>query len=81
MTIMFAATAEGVLLPPFFIFKAVDVYKNWLRNAPAGSGFDATPSGWMTARVMKKWLDQIVVPYADSLKNNMVRVVVLDNFK
>jgi hypothetical protein len=80
MTLMFTCAADGTLLPPMFVFKADNLYENWLRNAPAGSGFETSASGWMSSKLMESWLHQVVIPYANSLENDELRLLLIDNF-
>jgi hypothetical protein len=81
MTLMFAGSASGVLLPPMFIFKAKDVYEAWTRNAPTDSVFAAAPKGWMTKGLMLDWLIKVAIPYFDDLDNDLPRVLLVDNFQ
>ncbi len=60
---MFAGSASGVLLPPYIVYKAKDVYETWKENGLQGAVYDATPTGWFNMPIFEKWFFSIAVPY------------------
>ena len=46
---MFAATADGTLLPPYVIYKAQHLYDLWTEGGPRGARYNrkANQVGWM----------------------------------
>lgn len=60
-SIMICGSVDGVLLPPYIIYKSLDLYDTWKERAPfgppccnqpccsTGSRFNRTVSGWMDA--------------------------------
>lgn len=45
-SVMFAATAEGKILPPYMVHKAQRIYDSWRKNSPKNSRCNWTKSGW-----------------------------------
>lgn len=80
MTLLLAGSASGVLLPPFFIYKAESIGQSWVRDAPTGSNFAATPSGWNNTELTLKVFKMCILPYFNSLDNDKTRVLLLDGF-
>lgn len=48
--VMFAGSASGVLLPPYIVYKAKDVYETWNENGLE----DVTPSGCFNMPIFEK---------------------------
>ena len=44
---MYAATPLGIL-PPMIVYKAKEVWRNWVIGGPKHSRYAATPTGWFT---------------------------------
>lgn len=54
--VILAITADGRILPPFFVFKRKTLPKNSL---PAGIHVRAQDKGWMSAELMVDWLKTV----------------------
>ncbi|KAL9696798.1 hypothetical protein quinque_016377 [Culex quinquefasciatus] len=63
VSVMFAATASGVLLPPYVIYKATNLYDAWTLGGPSGCLFNRTKSGWMDASIFADWFKSVIIPY------------------
>ncbi|KAJ8917911.1 hypothetical protein NQ315_002604 [Exocentrus adspersus] len=44
-------TADGVLLPPYIIYKAEHLYDSWTERGPKGARYNRTKSGWMDGKL------------------------------
>lgn len=44
--VMFCAAADGTLLPPYIIYRAKNVYPEWVINGPPGSCYNRSKNGW-----------------------------------
>ncbi|XP_050547672.1 uncharacterized protein LOC126909299 [Daktulosphaira vitifoliae] len=42
-TVMFAAAADGKLLPPYVIYKSLQLYDTWTEGGPIGTRYNRTP--------------------------------------
>jgi len=62
-SVMFAAAADGTLLPPYIIYKSMHLYDKWTEGGPRGARYNRTPSGWMDGRCFLEWFIKIIVPY------------------
>lgn len=43
---MFSATADGVSLPTYVVYKAENLYTQQIEGGPRGSRYNRTTSGW-----------------------------------
>ncbi|XP_055838495.1 uncharacterized protein LOC129906661 [Episyrphus balteatus] len=67
ISLMFCSTATGQLLPVYVVYKAKNVYKNWMEGDRPGSRYNATSHGWFDNRVFSDWFQTIYLPYARRL--------------
>jgi hypothetical protein len=74
---MFAAAADGTLLPPYVIYKAAHLYDTWTVGGPPGTRYNRTTSGWIDGNCCIEWFSTIVIPYCRRL--NGKKVVIGDN--
>ncbi|KAJ0172922.1 hypothetical protein K1T71_011098 [Dendrolimus kikuchii] len=63
VSIMIAATASGVLLPPYVVYKAQNLYDTWTENGPPGTRYNRSQSGWFESNIFEDWIKTIVLPY------------------
>lgn len=47
ISIMVCGNANGDLLPPMVVYKALNLYENWMEGGPPGSKYANSPSGWV----------------------------------
>ncbi|XP_062558652.1 uncharacterized protein LOC134223503 [Armigeres subalbatus] len=59
-TVIFAMSAAGNYVPPFFIFPRQRVQESWKQGAPPDSKFQCSPRGWSTMETCNKWLDHFI---------------------
>ena len=62
-SIMYAASADGVLLPVYVVYKAKHLYDSWTEGGPANARYNRTDSGWFDAHCFSDWLEHIAIPY------------------
>lgn len=77
ISIMFAAAADGILLPIYTVYKAEHLWTSWCQNGPNGSRYNRTKSGWFDSTVFEDWFQTIVIPWAEKLQGP--KVVIGDN--
>lgn len=77
ISLMFAASASGVLLPPYVVYKAKNLYNSWTVGGPPGSRYNRTRSGWFDSITFQDWLTTIAIPYLTKL--NGKKVLIGDN--
>lgn len=63
ISIMMSATADGVLLPPYVVYKAQNLYDTWCENGPPGVRYNQSTCGWFDGILFEDWIKTIVLPY------------------
>lgn len=77
VSIMFAATAAGDIMPPYVVYKAERLYDKWCIGGPPGARYNRTKSGWFDGPTFMEWFETMVVPWAKKLQG--VKVIIGDN--
>ncbi|KAF4517677.1 hypothetical protein B566_EDAN004971 [Ephemera danica] len=89
-TVMFAAAADGTLLPPYVIYKAGRMWDTWREGGPVGAPccterccrrgtrYNCTPHGWMDLIRFKDWLRTIIIPHRQNKPGKFI--LIGDNF-
>ena len=63
VSVMFAGSASGKLLPPYVVYKAQNLYQEWTAGGPAGAKYTFSPSGWFDEQSFEDWFFQVCLPY------------------
>lgn len=63
ISVMFAGTSEGEMLPPFVVYKAQHLWESWCNGGPTGTRFSRSKSGWMDGENFEEWFMSIVVSW------------------
>lgn len=74
ISVMFAGTASGHLLPPYVVYKAVHLYDTWTEGGPPGTKFNRSLSGWFEACSFDDWFHNIILPYAREKEDKIVLI-------
>ncbi|XP_033102406.1 jerky protein homolog-like [Anneissia japonica] len=77
ISLMMCGNAAGTLLPPFVVYKAQNLYENWVARGPAGVKYAATKSGWFDMETFERWFFEIFIPHTADKPG--VKVLVRDN--
>ena len=67
ISVMFCGSADGTYLPPMVVYRAQNVYGNWIEGGPCGTIYDCTTSGWFDSVTFEKWFFKIFLPNACAL--------------
>ncbi|KAG5890972.1 hypothetical protein JTB14_028650 [Gonioctena quinquepunctata] len=62
-SLMFAVTASGRRLPPYIVYKAKNLYPEWLLGGPANCFYNRSKTGWFDNVIFEDWFFKVVVPY------------------
>eukprot|EP00794_Sanderia_malayensis_P019805 gene19805-21745_t len=54
-TVFFCISAARRYLPPFVVYKSLNLYHSWTIGGPPGTLYGCTPSGWMQDVVFENW--------------------------
>lgn len=80
VSVMFSVAANGVLLPPYVVYKAkCPPYDTWTMGGPQGCGYNTSPSGWFNMQVFDDWFEKIIMPYFRRSPNENPKILLGDN--
>lgn len=77
ISIMFAGTGEGELLPPYVVYKSQNLCKTWCDGGPDGTRYGRSVNGWMNTANFEEWFTMIAVPWARGKTGR--KVIIGDN--
>ncbi|CAK1583545.1 unnamed protein product [Parnassius mnemosyne] len=77
ISLMFSVTANGSLLPIYVVYKAENLYSEWIQGGPRGTRYNCTRSGWFDSFVFEDYFNTIIMDWAKSLPSK--KVVICDN--
>ena len=56
----------GECLPPFIVYKGLNLYENWTFDEPTDAQYTLTHSGWMHGVSFEIWLTKVFAPFTES---------------
>ena len=62
-SVMFAATGDGQILPPYVVYKSLNLYESWREGGPEGSRYNRTKSGWFDNFCFSDWVESVALPF------------------
>jgi len=74
ISIMFAACADGTLLPLYTVYKSKHLHESWRIGGPKGARFNRSPSGWFDSLCFDDWIKSIALPYFSKLSGQKVLI-------
>ncbi len=77
ISIMFAGTATGELLPSYVVYKAANLWNTWTTGGPPKTRYNRSKSGWFDAICFDDWFRSIILPWAR--KTEGPKVMIGDN--
>jgi hypothetical protein len=77
ISIMFGATADGKMLPPYIVYKSKHMWTQWVTGGPPHARYNHSASGWFDANLFEDWFIHIVIPWANNLSGP--KLIVGDN--
>lgn len=79
VSVMFAASGDGVLLPCYVVYKAKHLYNTWLEGGPKGTRYNCTASGWFDSITFTDWVKTVAIPYLKKMDGE--KVLIGDNLQ
>ena len=73
-SVMFAAAANGTILPPYVVYKAMHLYQSWKGGGSKNARYNRTKSGWFDSFCFEDWVLTVALPY---LKNKTGRKILI----
>lgn len=67
-SVMFAATADGKILPPYVVYKAQHLYDSWRERGPKNSRYNRTKSGWFDSFCFSDWVESTAIQFLKHLE-------------
>lgn len=62
-SIMFTCTGDGCMLPPYIVYKAKNLYPDWVEGGPDGAVYNRSLSGWFDSHIFEDWFLKVALPY------------------
>ena len=67
ITVLGAGAADGIRLPPYILYKGVNLYARWTEGGPAGTWYGVSKSGWMEGDNFLHWFTDAFLPAISNL--------------
>ena len=67
ITILGVGAADGTRLPPYILYKGVNLFLRWTVDGPAGAVCGVSKSGWMESSNFLEWFSKMYLPAIDHL--------------
>ncbi|KAJ8941189.1 hypothetical protein NQ318_008648 [Aromia moschata] len=77
ISIMVCGNANGDLLPPMVVYKALNIYENWTQGGPVGTKYASSASGWFDMNLLETWFFSILLPHVEATREAGDTVVLL----
>ncbi|KAJ8935120.1 hypothetical protein NQ318_009141 [Aromia moschata] len=77
ISIMVCGNANGDLLPPMVVYKALNIYENWTQSGPVGTKYASRASGWFDMNLFEMWFFSILLPHVEATREAGDTVVLL----
>lgn len=74
ISLMFAGTASGCLLPPYVVYKSLNMYDTWTQGGPEGTRYNRSKSGWFDSYCFSDWFYTIALPYFRRLPGRKILI-------
>lgn len=73
-SLMYAALADGKVLPPYVVYKAVNMYDTWTNGGPKGARYNRSKSGWFDLQCFSDWFMTIALPHLKKLPGRKLMI-------
>ena len=73
-SVTFAAAANGVLLPPYVVYRSKHISDTWRIGGPKHTRFNRTKSGWFDSFCFDDWIKTIAIPYLSKLSGTKILI-------
>nr|XP_049694742.1 uncharacterized protein LOC126054213 [Helicoverpa armigera] len=77
ISLMFTATAAGRCLPLYVVYKATNLYSEWINGGPPETRYNCTKSGWFDSAMFEDYFETIIISWAKETEG--AKVVICDN--
>ncbi|CAG4939341.1 unnamed protein product [Parnassius apollo] len=77
VSIIFTVSAAGDCLPTYVVYKATNLYSEWVDGGPDGTRYNCTKSGWFDSACFEDYFRTIILKWAKNLSGP--KVIIGDN--
>ena len=74
ISVMFCASADGIVLPPYIVYKAEHLWSTWCSGGPKGTRFNRSKSGWFESPHFLDWFKTIFLPFSKKLDGTKILI-------
>ena len=78
ITVLGCGAADGSRLPPYIVYKGVNLYARWTTGGPPGALYGTSDSGWMESSNFLSWFEKMLLPAVDHLLSEGPVVLFVD---
>lgn len=71
-SVMFSINASGGMLPPYVVYKALQMWEPWTIGGPEGCRYNRSQSGWFDQSIFEEWFQTIIIPHCRRLEGTKV---------
>lgn len=78
VSVMFACTASGHMLPPMTVYKSAvgSCYGMWCEGGPEGANYAATKSGWFNMEMFNLWFKTVLLEFFKTLPKEDTKLLI-----
>ncbi|CAF4896005.1 unnamed protein product [Pieris macdunnoughi] len=77
ISLMFTATASGRCLPLYIVYKATNLYSEWVNGGPPDTRYNCSKSGWFDSAIFENYFETIILTWAKETVGT--KVAICDN--
>ena len=74
-TVLFCCSATGIYMPPFVVYKAKHLQRDWCMGGPEGSCYGVSESGYMHDLNFENWFQDAFIPFVSSYEKPVLLVM------
>ena len=63
VTVMFAGSPSGAMLPPYVVYKAEHLWDTWTEGGPPNTRYNRSKSGWFDSTCFTDWFQTTLLPF------------------
>lgn len=71
-SIMICGSAAGEVLPPYVVYKSLNVYKTWTERGPKKARYTCSKSGWFDTSIFEDWFFTTALPRFKKLEGPVI---------
>jgi len=77
VSIMFAATAQGCMLPPYVVYKGDRLMDSHTEGGPINCHYNVSKSGWFDAQIFLDYLKTIIIPFCKKATHSDAKKIII----